>query len=149
MCSLSIRSCFPIGEGAEALRTGRSSVRSVSAAGMCRTLTYLPVLAAAVLSPAAPAMADRHCAPVVEAFWRARTVLMQDDLSCPERLAAGMPDLIEAAAQAEICGYSSLHARLAGLVDEIDLEQTQSCEARRKQLLEFSQELRRLVQSYH
>ena len=60
-------------------------------------------------------IADRHCAPVMEAFWRARTILLQASLSCADAFRLSTPDFREAAAQVRICGFMSLRDRLNSL----------------------------------
>ncbi|MDE0694868.1 MAG: hypothetical protein OXH76_03430 [Boseongicola sp.] len=76
--------------------------------GLC---TRALVAAIALASVSGPAIADRHCAPVMEAYWRARTFLLQENLSCGDAFRLSTPDFHEAAAQARICGFMSLHDR--------------------------------------
>ncbi len=109
----------------------------------CRVLALALVLS--VLP--GPVIADRHCAPVMEAYWRARTFLMQEGQTCADALGQSIPDFHEAVAQARICGYTALHDRLNSLL--FDADEGGSCEARVKRILEFSPELQEIIEDYH
>ncbi len=112
----------------------------------CLGRTLVAILFPVLLS--GPAIADRHCAPVMEAYWRARAFLLQEDQSCTEILARSNPDFHEAVAQARICGFISLHDHLQSLLfgDGADGE---SCEARVERILEFSPELQAIIENHH
>ena len=94
-------------------------------------------------------LADRHCAPVIEAMWRARSILLQEGQTCVGALSESKPDLQEATAQAKICGYASLHNKLNTLLAGEDQAEVAVCEAKLERILEFSLELRELVEAYH
>ncbi len=94
-------------------------------------------------------MADRHCAPVIEAVWRARTFLSVEDQSCADRLQASEADLQEAVAQARICGYMTLHEQLDELFFGDQPSTTDECEAKVAGILEFGPALKSIVDAYH
>ncbi|MCY4462571.1 MAG: hypothetical protein OXC26_19570 [Albidovulum sp.] len=95
------------------------------------------------------AVADRHCAPVIEAYWRARTFLLQENTSCSDALRLSTPDFHEAAAQAKICGYMPLHERLNSLFFGSSPETEQDCKGKVERILDFSTELRNTIEAYH
>lgn len=107
------------------------------------------VAAIALVFVSEPAIADRHCAPVLEAFWRARTILLQEDRACPDALRLSTPDFREATAQAKICGFMSLHDRLDSLLFGDAAVGDEDCRAKLKRILQFSSELQEIVETYH
>ena len=96
-----------------------------------------------------PAVADRHCAPVLEAYWRARTILLQENRACGDALRLSTPDFHEATAQARICGFMSLHDRLDSLLFGDAPVGDDACRAKVERILEFSSELQEIVETYH
>ena len=116
--------------------------------GTCVNRNAIMLLLAASLA-SGQALADRHCAPVAEAYWRASGILQSESQTCAELLLASEPDMHEAVAQSEICGCWSLRDRLNevffrnGEADEL------SCEARSAGVLEFKSELLDLVEKCH
>ena len=105
--------------------------------------------AIALVSVLEPAVADRHCAPVLEAYWRARTILLQEDRACADALRLSTPDFHEATAQARICGFMSLHDRLGLLFFGDAPVGDGTCRAKVERILEFSSELQEIVEAYH
>ncbi len=107
------------------------------------------VAAIALVFVPEPAIADRHCAPVLEAFWRARTILLQEDRKCRDALRLSTPDFHEATAQARICGFMSLHDRLDSLLFGGAPVGDEDCRAKLERILEFSSELQDIVETHH
>ncbi len=111
----------------------------------CLGRTLVVILLPVLLS--GPAIADRHCAPVMEAYWRARVFLLQEDQGCADALSRSTPDFHEAVAQARICGFMSLHDRLQALL--FGDGGGESCETRVERILEFSPELQAIIEDHH
>ena len=109
--------------------------------------TIIFLLAAALAS--GQALADRHCAPVAEAYWRARGILQSEGRACAELLLASEPDMHEAVAQSEICGCWSLRDRLNEVFFGNGESDELACEARAAGILEFKSELLDLVEKCH
>ena len=103
----------------------------------------------ALVSLSEPAIADRHCAPVLEAYWRARTILLREDHACADAIRLSTPDFHEATAQARICGFMSLHDRLDSLFFGDTAEGDEVCRAKVERILEFSSELHDIVEAHH
>ncbi len=107
------------------------------------------VAALALASVSEPAFADRHCAPALEAYWRARTFLLQENRPCADAIRLSTPDFHEAAAQARICGFMSLHDRLNSLFFGDAPAGEEGCRARVERILDFGPELKEIVEAYH
>lgn len=110
-----------------------------------------PSLVAAIglVLGAGMASADRHCAPVEEFYWGARTILLQSDLSCEAALKESEDALREAIAQAGICGCVSLQNYLESrLFPDMATEAT-GCQARKARILGLSSELPVLIEGCH
>ncbi len=120
-------------------------LRRDPAAGVRAFLVWATLLAAG----SGPVFADRHCAPVIEAYWRARTFLMQEGQACVELLRASGPDFEEAVAQAKICGFMPLHRKLDELLLSEQPKGAAQCRAKVKRILEFGSVLHDLVEAYH
>ena len=103
----------------------------------------------ALVSGSEHAIADRHCAPAMEAYWRARTILLQENQTCSDALHLSTPDFHEATAQARICGFMSLHDQLNSLFFGGSPEGDEDCGAKVKRILEFSSELQEIIETYH
>ena len=114
------------------------------------TPTKFAVAVATVMIAGVPlrAEADRHCAPVLESYYHARTSLLRDGQTCDAALQASLINLAEASAEAGICGCRSLQVSLVELVADIEMSDG-SCAMRRSQVLELDQELSQKVEDCH
>ena len=95
------------------------------------------------------ASADRHCAPVEEFYWGARTILLQSDLSCEAALEQSEDALREAIAQAGICGCASLQNYLESQLFPDTATEATGCQVRMTRILGLSSELPDLVEGCH
>lgn len=95
------------------------------------------------------AHADRHCAPVMEYYWQARTVLLNSEEACVIALEASEDALREATAQAGICGCNSLQDHMEYYLFGNDESGAPDCSTRKERILELSSELPDLVESCH
>lgn len=105
------------------------------------------VAAAGILASAGGASADRHCAPVLERYYFARTVLNDEEKSCGRQRAEAEGYLEEAAVQARICGCARAEAAITGFLRDRDA--AQGCMAARSQILQLDEELADLVEACH
>ena len=114
-----------------------------------RNTTLSLVAAIGLFLGAGEASADRHCAPVEEFYWQARTILLQSGLGCEEALVESEDELREAIAQAGICGCVSLQDYLESQLFTDMGTATTGCQARKARILDLRLELPGLVQGCH
>ncbi|MDH3230136.1 MAG: hypothetical protein OEN55_10115 [Alphaproteobacteria bacterium] len=92
--------------------------------------TAILIIAAMI---AAPAAADRHCAPALDLYYQARHEILVAPEACPAGLSRTALQLEEAAVAARNCGCAILEGRLHTLLDRIRIEHDnggRSCQAR-------------------
>ena len=121
-------------------RTGAFARRAAS------SVFWMVLMMTMTSSAVTPALADRHCATVLDAYFRARQALLQSDLSCATKLEVSREELVEASSQAGICGCQSLKEILDEIFFESASEEHVQCEVRIAALLEFSGELSERVE---
>jgi hypothetical protein len=108
----------------------RQGLRCVAATGA--------LLAGGVL----PALADRHCGPVVDAYFQARAELLAPGALCEAALPAALLRMQEAAAAARACGCAAMEQ----VVQEALAPLPEGACARRR---DFILELRDPLESAH
>lgn len=111
--------------------------------------TLALVAAIGLVFGAGKVSADRHCAPVEEFYWQARTILLQSGLSCEKALDESEDELREAIAQAGICGCVSLRDYLESRLFTGMETATTDCQLRMARILDLRLELPGLVESCH
>lgn len=88
---------------------------------------------------AGPALADRHCGPVIDSFYQARQAALDESLSCTAALPQIRQRLAEAVAQARICGCTplrdGLESALAPLVNST-ADAPENCPQMRESVLD-------------
>ena len=114
-----------------------------------RNTTLSLVAAIGLVFGVGEASADRHCAPVEEFYWQARTILLQSELGCQEALEQSEDELREAIAQAGMCGCVSLRDYLESQLFADKETTTNDCPARIARILDLRLELPGLVESCH
>lgn len=91
---------------------------------------------------AEPALADRHCAPVLDLYYQARHAILDEGAACEARLGGAVPRLEEAVRAARDCGCDALRLRVEALLEEIGGGSKQ-CSARSEQVLALADALDR------
>jgi hypothetical protein len=108
------------------------------------------LIALAMALPAFPAWADRHCGPVLDAYYDARLVALDTETSCSAAMEAATQQIEAAMTNARICGCTPL-------IDALDsvfataLKPNAACENRRSAVLDdaLDARLKALVADCH
>lgn len=90
-----------------------------------------------------PALADRHCAPVLDHYYQARHAILEEGATCQSRLAGAVPRLEDAALAARNCGCDGLRERVEALLDQVEAGDEGQCLQKEAQVLNLADALDR------
>ena len=95
------------------------------------------LLAAALATPAFafPALADRHCGPVLDSFYQARQAALDTETSCTAAMPLLTQRVQEAQANARICGCTALTDSIDSLLERLSAADA-ACDDRRALILD-------------
>ena len=108
----------------------------------------ISVCVVAFLLTASSALSDRHCAPVLERYFEARSEILKPHNDCPNSLQDALHGMADAAVEAGVCGCNILQFYLNAVIEDVN-SVGRTCPDKQTLLLELDSELFKEVEACH
>jgi hypothetical protein len=102
----------------------------------------------AILLAGPAALADRHCAPILERYFEARFEILKPHNDCPNSLQEALNGMAEAVGEAGACGCSVLQNYLNAVIEDVK-SVGRHCPDMQTLLLDLDSELSKEVEACH